>query len=170
MSVALDSRLASALAVQMNRELVAAVTYKQMRIDLRLASWYGFHKFMHESEKEELGHARDFDHYLTERGVRPVVTTIQPGPILYAPDNPLYYFNAALDLERLFWTYIEDLYQLSEDMDDPDTCKFLYKKVDDQHESVDSLVNIVTKMKRAEGNIAAMQDLDDKVLKIASQR
>lgn len=166
----LDSRLASSLAVQMNREMVAAVTYKQMRTDLRLAGWYGFHKVMHESEKEELQHARDFDHFLTERGIRPVYTTIQPEPILYAPDNPLYYFQTALDLEELFWSRINDLYQMSEDLDDPDTCKFLYKKIGDQHESVDGLNQLIIKMKRAEGNIAAMQMLDKKALDIISER
>lgn len=170
MAVELDSRLSNALQVQMNRELVAALTYKQMRNDLRLASWYGFHKFFHEQEKEELDHARDFDHFLTERSVRPIITNIQPQPVLYSPENPMYYFETALDLEKLYWVYIEDLYQLSEDLDDPDTCRMLYEKVEAQHDSVEELVNIVSKMKRAGMNIAAMQDLDKHILKIASQR
>lgn len=170
MATELDSRMANALQTQMNREMVAALTYKQMRTDLRLASWYGFHKFMHESEKEELDHARDFDHFLTERGVRPVYSTIQPAPVLYSPEKPIVYFETALNMEKLFWEYMNELYQMSEDIDDPDVCLFLYKKIDSQHESVDSLVNILTKMRRAGDNIAALQELDDKVLKIAKQR
>lgn len=170
MAVELDSRLANALQVQMNREVMAALTYKQMRTDMRLSSWYGFHKIMHEAEDEEWQHARNIDHFLTERGVRPTYTTAQPQPVLYTPENPLYYFEQAMDLEKRFWVYIEDLYQLSEDLDDPDTCKFLYKMIDDQHESVDSLTILITKIKRAGMNIAALMEVDEHACKLAKQR
>lgn len=160
MSVELDSRLAGALQVQMNRELVAALTYKQMRDDMQLSAWHGFHKFFSEQTEEELGHAHDFEKYLADRNVRPMISTIQIGTVLYSPENPLYYFETALDLEKLYWTYIEDLYQMSEDLDDPDTCKMLYEKVQAQHDSVAELVDIVTRMKRAGMNIAAMQEID----------
>ena len=162
----LDSRLASALQTQMNRELFASLTYKQMRADLRLAGWYGFHKFMHSQENDELKHARCFDHFLSERGVRPVFTTVQPQPILYSPENPLYYFEAALELEENFWSYLNDIYQMSEDVDDPDTCTLLYKFIDEQHDSVDGLKHIVQKLKRAGTDQAALLIIDKKVQEI----
>lgn len=160
MAVELDSRLANALQVQMNREMVAALTYKQMRNDLKLAAWFGFEDFFAGQEAEEIGHSQDFADFLAERNVRPMYTNIQPQPVLYSPENPLYYFETALDLEKLFWTYIEELYQLSEDLDDPDTCRMLYIKIKTQHESVDEFVALVNKVKRAGMNIAAMQELD----------
>jgi ferritin len=169
MSVLLDSRMADALQVQMNREMVAALVYKQMRCDFRLQEWYGFHKFMHKSEKEELGHARDFDHYLTERNVRPVYNNIQIPPILFST-VPLDYFNAALKLEELYWRYMEELYQLSEDCEDPDTCNFLYEKVEQQHESVAELNNIIKKLQRAGTDMAALQDLDKRILDIVEEK
>lgn len=166
----LSSRLQTALQTQMKREIVAALVYKQMRCDLRLASWWGFHKFMHASEDEEFGHARDFDHYLTERGVRPVYDQIQIPNIPFTPDAPIQYFEAALKLENLYWEYLNELYQLSEDEDDPDTCDFLYKKITDQHDSVDGLNHIIQKMKRAGTDIAALQALDDEVKDIAKKK
>lgn len=169
MSVALPSTLQEMLQVQMNREMFAALTYKQMRCDLRLAGWYGFHKFFHESEKEELGHARDFDHYLTDRGIRPVYTSIPLLDIPYNPEKPLEYFKKALTLEQQYWEYMNELYEKSEEEDDPDTCTFAYDKIEEQHKSVAVLTTIVQKLTRAGSDISALQDLDNRILKIAEE-
>lgn len=162
MAVQLSGRLVVALTVQMNREMAAALVYRQMRCDFKLQSWDGFRKFMCKSEEEELEHAKKFDHYLTERNVRAEYGTIQLPPIpVYS--TPLEYFERALDLERLYWTYVEELYNLAEEEKDPDTCKFLYFYIQAQHDSVDELINITTKMKRAGQDIAALQDIDEQM-------
>lgn len=169
MASALPTNLAHALQVQMNREMVAVLVYKQMRADLRLESWYGFHKFFHYQEKEELQHARDFDHYLSERGERPVYSSVEVPAIPFST-VPLDYFKKALALEEQYWEYMNELYQMSEDEDDPDTCDFLYKKITDQHESVDGLKHIVKKLQRAGANEAALLLIDNDVMDIYKQK
>ena len=162
MAVQLSGRLVVALTVQMNREMAAALVYRQMRCDFKLQSWDGFSKFMCKSEEEELGHANGFDHYLTERNVRAEYGTIQL-PTIPVYSTPLEYFERALDLEKLYWVYIEELYALSEEEKDPDTCRFLYQYIQTQHESVDELVNITTQMRRAGMDVAALQHIDEKM-------
>lgn len=169
MASELPTALAHGLQVQMNREMTAAVVYKQMRADLRLEGWYGFHKFFHCQEKEELSHARDFDHFLSERGQRPVYSSVEVPAIPFST-NPIDYFTKALALEEQYWEYLNQLYQESEDEDDPDTCSFLYEKIEDQHDSVDGLKHIVQKLKRAGGDAAALDLVDKKVMDIYTQK
>ena len=163
MPVELDGRMASALQVQMGREILAALTYKQRAYDFALQGWLGFEKWALGQEKEELQHSCDFGYYLVERGVRPYYSTIQLPPLLLEP--PTVVFEGALALERLYWQYIEELYSMSVDLDDPDTCRLLKKKVEQQHESVAQLTTIVQKLKRAD-SMAALQDIDNHILEI----
>lgn len=169
MASQLPTALAHSLQVQMNREMAAALIYKQMRADLRLESWYGFHKFFHKAEKEELDHARDFDHFLSERGERPTFSSIEMPAIPFST-QPLDYFQKALALEEQYWEYLNELYQQSEDEDDPDTCKFLYKKIEEQHDSVDGLKHVVQKLKRAGSDPAALLVIDKHVMDIFNDK
>ncbi len=169
MASELPTELASMLQMQMNREMVAALIYKQMRADLRLEGWYGFHKFMHSQEDDELKHARKFDHYLSERGVRPVYSTVNVPAIPFST-VPLDYFTKALALEEQYWEYINDIYQKSEEEEDPDTCQFLYYFIEEQHDSVDGLKHIIQHLKRAGSDQAALNQVDKKVQDIYTQK
>lgn len=169
MASELPTALAHGLQVQMNREMVAMLVYKQMRADLRLEGWYGFHKFMHHQEEDELHHARMFDHFLSERGVRPIYSSVETPAIPYST-VPLDYFKKSLALEEQYWEYLNELYQMSEDEDDPDTCNFLYKMIDEQHDSVDGLKHIVQKLQRAGADNAALLLIDKKVMDIYTQK
>ena len=169
MASELPTALAHSLQVQMNREMVAALVYKQMRADLRLEGWYGFHKFFHEMEKDELCHAKLFDHFLSERGVRPVYSSVELPAIPYST-NPIDYFTKSMALEEQYWEYLNELYQQSEDEDDPDTCTFLYDMIEEQHTSVDGLKHIIQKLKRAGADAAALFHIDEKVQEIYSQK
>lgn len=169
MASELPTELANALMVQMNREMVAALVYKQMRADLRLEGWYGFHKFMHSQEDDELKHARKFDHYLSERKVRPVFSSVVVPAIPFST-VPMDYFQKALALEEQYWEYINELYRLSEEQEDPDTCQFLYYFIQEQHDSVDGLNHIIQKLKRAGADQAALMQVDKKVQDIYTQK
>lgn len=169
MAYKLPTNLAHALQVQMNREFSAMVIYAQMRSDLRLEGWYGFHKFMHSQEEDELKHANKFSHYLTERGERPVISTVEVPAIPYST-VPMDYFKKALALEEQYWDYINELYQLSEDEEDPDTCQFLYYFIEEQHDSVDGLNHIVQRLKLAGADPAALMIVDKKVMDIYTQK
>lgn len=163
MPVELDGRVASALQVQMGRELVAALTYKQFSYDFELMGWLGFAKFFSKEEQEELGHSCDFGKFLLDRNIRPTISTVQLPPLLLLT-QPYEVFHAALGLEKLFWQYIEDLYNLAEDADDPDACIFLRKYIQVQHDSVAEYTTLCTKLARATGDIAALQSLDKHML------
>lgn len=169
MASQLPTALAHALQVQMNREMVAALVYKQMRADLRLEGWYGFHKFMHSQECDELKHASKFDHYLTERGERSVFSTVVIPAIPFST-VPMDYFQKALALEEQYWEYINELYKMSEEEEDPDTCQFLYYFIEEQHDSVDGLKHIVQKLKKAGADPAALFIVDKKVQEIYTQK
>lgn len=165
MPVLLDGRVANALQVQMGREVVAALIYKQLAYDFCLQGWQGFEKWALANEREELQHSCDFGYFLIERNVRPYYENAQLPPVLFMT-QPADAFEYALNLEKQYWGYIEDLYQLAADADDPDTVAFLKKKVEQQHESVAQLTTIVQKLKRAMGDMAATQDLDNHILEI----
>lgn len=165
MAVELDGRIVSAMQLQMAREMAAAMTYKQLAFDFALQGWQGFEKWALREEKEELTHACDFGYFLVERNVRPILNNVQLPPILIS-ENPGDAFDAALRLEKLYWTYIEELYALAEDADDPDSCIMLRKKIEQQHESVAALVTITGKMHRAMGDAAALLQLDEHILEI----
>lgn len=166
MSVVLDGRLQSALQIQLGRELAAALTYKQYAFDFALQGWQGFEKWAIAQEKEELGHACDFGTFLIGRNVRATVPAMLQLPPLLLLERPLDVFELALNLEKSFWGYIEEIYSLATDVDDYDTCAFLKVKIEQQHESVAQLTTIVTKMRRADGDSAAMQILDKHILEI----
>lgn len=163
MPVELDGRVASALQVQMGREMVAALTYKQFGYDFELQGWLGFSKYFFKEEKEELGHSCDFGKFLIERNIRPVVSNVQLPPILLL-SQPLEVFHTALGLEKLFWGYIEELYNLAEDADDPDACSFLRKYIQVQHDSVAEYTTLCGQLSRAIGDIAALQMIDKRML------
>lgn len=169
MASELPTALAHALQVQMNREMVAALVYKQMRADLRLEGWYGFHKFFHAQENDELKHARMFDHFLSERGARPVYSSVELPAIPFST-VPMDYFKKSLALEEQYWEYLNELYQMSEDEDDPDTCYFLYQLIEEQHDGVDGLKHIVQKLQRAGADPAALFLVDKKVMDIYTQK
>ena len=154
--------LQDALMVQMNRELVAKLLYKQSRYDMRMQGWQGFHKFFRKQEDEEDGHSVRFSHYLDERGVRPVISNVVL-PSLPFSENPKDYFDKALALEKQYTEYINELYKIAEDEDDYDTCYFLDWFVKEQHDSVDDFTKIVKKFERAGNDNAALLELDEKL-------
>lgn len=151
-----------ALMVQMNREIVAKLVYKQMRHDMRLLGWHGFHKFFHEQEEEEDGHSTRFAKFMDERGVRPILSNVTL-PSIPLSETPKDYFDKALALEKQYTEYINDIYKTAEDEDDYDTCYFLDWFVKEQHDSVDEFTKIVKMFERAGNDNAALLELDEKL-------
>jgi len=148
---------------QFNFERFSADVYYALASALDTINLTGFAKFMSERASEEREHAKKFASFLADRNVRPVLDIV-PAPLVPgwagAMDAGGACFLAALEHEYQVTERINALYALAEESDDPQTCEFMRYFVMEQVEEVKTLDEWMTRFSLADGNGAAILDLD----------
>jgi len=145
------SQTEAAINKQINMELFASYVYMSMsfhyqRDDVAL---HGMAKFCKEQSDEERDHAMKLMKYQNSRGGRVVLGAINP-PDCQEWDGILKGLTEALALEKKVNQCLLDLHKLSSDHNDAHLTDFLEANyLDEQVDSIKSLADMITRLKRA---------------------
>ena len=165
--MSLEPVLRDALQKQMNTERLNAVFYKACSARLDSLGLRGFARWMHRSAKDERQHAQLFFDYLIDRAEVPNLAPLETytPPVVNIKNAPAILFTAALQKERQNTQAINYLYNLGDEVKDPQTCIFLHPLIDEQTESEATLQDITAQLNLAGDDAAAILRLDHRLRK-----
>lgn len=157
----LDSSLEQMFQTQMSREYANALAYDNLAGGLEAEAWDGFAKFMRKSAEEERGHYRKFNDFLVDRNCTPAIQNAITSSVV--TQDPLSAFTQAKGLEMSNTTLLIDLDRACANVGDQEARNFLIWALEEQRNSERELTDILIWLSRAQGNDAAMRDLDEKL-------
>ena len=143
---------------QLQLEFASAYLYLGMAAHFAAASLPGFAHWMRLQYEEEELHALKFFDYITQRGGRVALQSIQAPEAEYG--SPLEVFERSLEHERLVTERIHALYARAQDARDYPTQTFLQWFVTEQVEEESTVQEIVDRLRLAGGNSTALLFLD----------
>jgi ferritin len=134
------------LQEQFNKERMNAQVYESFANCLESYNWPGFAAWMRKASADELTHAARFAGYLIDRNQKPISTALEAPPEM-SGDNPLPFFQAALQLEQENTKSILAIEDQSDAEDDEQTDVFLYswaiaEQTRSERELVDALLEL----------------------------
>lgn len=150
----LDKKIENALNGQINAEVYSAYLYYSMASYFDSLSLKGFSHWMRVQALEELTHAHKFTAYISDRGGRVVMGTIE-GPSSEW-DSPLNAFEATYEHEVGVSNRVNKLMDLAKDLGDHATQHFLQWFIGEQVEEEASADEVVQKLRlvnKTEGGI-----------------
>ncbi len=157
----LSPELLAALNTQYAQELSNHLLYLQLAAPLDAGNVYlGCARFFKKSATEELGHAQLFYDYINDRNEKADVVSA-PAPTTFVGDDLAGLFEAALEAEV---ANSEKLLVLHELADTP-TRIFLQPILMEQVKSERELTEIIAQLDAADGNIAALFEIDERLRK-----
>ncbi|MEM4523538.1 MAG: ferritin [Archaeoglobaceae archaeon] len=156
--MALSERILKELNVQLNREIYSAYLYLSMAAYFESIGLKGFANWMKVQWQEELMHAMKFFEYITNRGGRVELYSIEEPPKDWK--SPLHVFEFALEHEKNVTKRISNLVELAIDEKDHATFNMLQWFVNEQIEEEKSFEEIVSKLKLAGEDTRALLFLD----------
>ena len=150
-----------ALNDQLQLEFASAYLYLGMAAHFAEASLRGFAHWMRLQYEEEEQHALKFFDYITQRGGRVALQSIE-APSVSGPEygSPLEVFERALAHERHVTERIHALYARAQEARDYPTLTFLQWFVTEQVEEESTVQEIVDRLRLAGGNSTALLFLD----------
>jgi ferritin len=129
---------------QQNKERQNQAQYYDFAQSLESANWPGFAAWMRKAAADELIHSGKFADYLISRNQTPVCTALDE-PAHLDGNDPIPFFQAALDLERANTASILDLLAES----DGQSADFLYSwTIAEQTSSERELIDALLELKR----------------------
>ncbi|MDR8018379.1 ferritin [Nesterenkonia aerolata] len=154
----LDGKLEDAFNEQVTLELEAALTYRQLGIEMDVLGLPGLASWFRAQADEEVVHANKFIDHMTDRGSHPRIRAIpeisvKAGTVLEA-------FEASLAHEQKVSEAIRNLYRLSEQEGDIDSRPLLSWFIDEQLEEEASVGEIIDKVKLIDDDGTGLLALD----------
>ena len=162
-----DPVLRDTFQKQMNTERLNAVFYKACEGRFDSLGLRGFARWFHRAAKDEREHAQRFFDYLIDRGEVPALAplaTYTP-PAVTPQTIAAVLFGEALKKEQQNTQAINYLYNLSDEMKDPQSCIFLHPFIDEQTESEATLQDITAQLKLIGDDAGALLHLDRRLRK-----
>jgi len=158
----LDPVVADALKRQITTERQNSAIYAALSNGFAVLNLPGMAKFCHRNSKEELTHADKIRDYLIDRYNVPVIdalsaVTMPQADMLHAP---YVFFELALKAEQSTTESILTIYALSEDVPDPQTCRFLQWFLKEQTKSEREFAGLSAQALFAQGCPAAILKMD----------
>lgn len=153
----MDTILLDALQEQFNRERGNREAYRLFSVNLDSVNWPGFSKWMLNASNEEAEHADKFSTHIIDRNEVPRFDALE-APRVVSGADPLSYFNAALQLEKVNTEAINELYEQAEELEDPQLCVFLNWAVEEQTKSERELMDIILMLQRLDNNGRVVMD------------
>ncbi len=153
--------IAAGINQQINQELTASYTYLGMSAYFEAESLTGFAHWCRIQHEEEQAHAMRLFDYLLDRGGQVELAAIPSPSVDY--DSPLAVFEASLAQEEKNTASINDLYDLANRLNDQATISHLQWFVDEQVEEEALVGEVVSLVKRAGSEVAALLYLNDKL-------
>ena len=141
----IKGRMAEAFNDQITMELQATVVYRQLSIEMDVASLPGFSQWFRAQAAEEITHAEKFIDHIVDRGGDPQIGDMA-GPNI-ADKSVLGCFEAALAHEQKVSASIRDLYRASEAAGDLDSRPLLNWFLEEQIEEESTVSEIIGRIK-----------------------
>ncbi len=157
----MNPQIATGINQQINQELTASYTYLGMTAYFEMESLTGFAHWCRLQHEEEQMHAKRLFDYLLDRGGKVELAAIPSPRCDY--ESPLAVFEASLEQEEQNTRSINDLYDLASSLNDQATVSHLQWFVDEQVEEESLVGEVVSLVKRAGSEVAALLYLNDKL-------
>jgi len=154
----ISERMEEALNRQLNAELYSAYLYLSMAAYYEASDLPGFANWMRVQAHEELTHAIKFFDYITQRGGRVTLETIEKPPEEW--ESPVDVSEHVLEHEGKVTGLINDLVDLALEEKDHATYNFLQWFVAEQVEEEESAGEVLRKVKLASESAASMLMVD----------
>jgi len=158
-----------ALNNQITVERQNEVVYHALAIRLEMSNLSGLARFMRKAAAEEAGHAAAFICHLIDRGVEPVIASLD-GVSISETDMlqvGAACFEQALQREIVNTDSINNLYALADEEVDAQTCVFLHRFVQEQTDSVREYTELSKQLRFATGCPAAVLAMDHELGEVA---
>ena len=157
----LSEKLEKSLNDQITFEFYSSYTYLAMAAFCESSDLSGFANFFRVQAKEELDHAMKFYDYVFQKGGKVILGEIEQPKKDY--DSMVDVFETGLEHERLVTSRIYDITDIATEEREHATISFLKWFIDEQVEEEDNFSSLLKKVKRCEGNSAALYMLDDEL-------
>jgi ferritin len=154
----MDQSLAGAVNEQVGHEVDSAYFYLSVSSYFESTNLRGFAHWMRLQAREELGHAMKFFDFLTDRGERVRLRTIEKPADSF--ESPLDAVIHVLDNERKVTSLIHSLYEHALGAGDYPTQVFLHWFVQEQVEEEKTAGDLVERLRLAEDNSATLLLVD----------
>ncbi|MBD3204216.1 ferritin [Candidatus Woesearchaeota archaeon] len=154
----IKKKMQDALNEQINKEMESAYIYLAMAAYFDKENLTGMSHWMKKQAQEEVDHAMRIYRYVFERAGNVKLKAIKKPEHDWS--NPLEVFEAAYEHEKFITDSINQLVDLSEELDDKPTGTFLNWFIDEQVEEEDSALGIVEKLRMIGDAKPALMMLD----------
>lgn len=159
----LSEKMVDAMNAQIQKELFSAYLYKDIAVYYASKSIRGFANWFEVQKLEEEDHAQIFIDYLQDHGADVKLMALEDPTQQYSDMKaPL---MAALDHEKTITASIKDLYDLALEEKDYLSQQLLEWFIKEQFEEETSVQNLIEFYEFAEGDKAALLQMDSKLNK-----
>lgn len=157
----IKGRMAEAFNDQITMELQATVVYRQLSIEMDVASLPGFSQWFRAQAAEEITHAEKFIDHIVDRGGDPQIGDMA-GPNI-ADKSVLGCFEAALAHERKVSESIRNLYRLAQEEGDIDAMPLLHWFISEQIEEEATVEEICDQVRLVHNDGPGLLRLDSEL-------
>jgi len=157
----IEKKMSKALNNQLNAELYSAYLYLSMAAYFGSEDFAGFSNWMRIQAQEELTHAMKFYDYITQRGGRVILTSIEEPPSEW--HSPQAAFEHVYEHECKVTGLINELVNLALSEGDHATNNFLQWFVAEQVEEEESASAVLQKVKLADDSLGSLFMLDNEL-------
>jgi len=164
----LSSTIEKALNDQLTLELASSYVYLGMAAHFASTPFTGFQKWMKVQSEEELEHADKFFDYLSNRGGKVTLGTLQAPPCNYKA--PIDAFRVSLAHEQKVSASICAIYEMASAEKDYPTMSFLKWFLDEQVEEEKNVGDMLAKLELVGENTNGLFQLDHLAAKRAEEK
>ena len=157
----LSEKLEKSLNDQITFEFYSSYTYLAMAAYCEASDLSGFANFFRVQAKEELDHAMKLYDYVFQKGGRVILGEIEEPKKEY--ESMVDVFETGLAHERIVTSKIYAITDIATEEREHATMSFLKWFIDEQVEEENNFNSLLKKVKRCEGNSAALYMLDDEL-------
>jgi len=154
----LTGKLEEAFNRQVTMEQEAAITYRQLAVEMELQDLPGIAAWFRAQSEEELVHRDKFITHMTDRNAHPVFQAIPANDLKI--ETVLDAFKASLAHEVKVSESIRDIYRLALETGDIDSIPLLNWFVDEQVEEESTVSEIIGRLERLGNDGSGILSLD----------
>lgn len=140
----MNTKVASALTAQINKEFYSAYLYLAMNQYFEDENMAGMANWMYQQFQEEQFHAKKMLKYLNSRGVKVELEMIEKPTIKW--DSIQHVFDNVLEHEESITASINDIQSIAVEEKDFATMSFLQWFIDEQIEEEENAANIIKQL------------------------
>lgn len=157
----ISDELEQAINDQIKMEFESASYYLGMSAHFLSEDWDGFANFMRAQSMEEVEHAMKFHDFLFEVDSEATIPGLEKPQNTYNSIEEV--FETALNQEQEVTRSISNLVDIAEDNGDRAAMSLLQWFIDEQVEEENLMGDLLTRVRRLEGDTAGLVDLDQEL-------